>query len=310
VHKGLVRGLQLTATLVVTGFILHRVGIGVSDVRALDPAVWRPAPLPLVGASLVLVAGYFFSALLWGRMVIELGGPPLGILPTLRLYMLANLGRYVPGKVWQLAGMMMLARRAGVSGGIAAGAAVLGQGVSLAGAGVIGAGAFLGGGAEFRWIGLLLLAGGALFVLLPLAPALFRTLLEAGFRIIRRPTPESLDPGRSFGARWLALNALNWALYSVAFWGLARSLGYAIPLPEAGSAFAAAWLMGYLALFAPAGVGVREGFLVAFLQPELGTGAIALAVVARLWMTAVEIVPAAVLAFIPGGGAPGGPSES
>jgi uncharacterized membrane protein YbhN (UPF0104 family) len=48
-------------------------------------------------------------------------------------------------------------------------------------------------------------------------------------------------------------------------------------------------------LFAPAGVGVREGALIALLTPYMGAAAAGvLAVVARIWTTAVELVPAGV----------------
>jgi hypothetical protein len=40
---------------------------------------------------------------------------------------------------------------------------------------------------------------------------------------------------------------------------------------------------------------VREGFLILFLDPILGAGAAVLAVVARLWATLVELVPALIL---------------
>ena len=60
------------------------------------------------------------------------------------------------------------------------------------------------------------------------------------------------------------------------------------------SAFAAAYVVGYVILFAPAGLGVREGVLVFMLSPHLGAGtAGAVAAIARLWTTLVEIVPAA-----------------
>jgi uncharacterized membrane protein YbhN (UPF0104 family) len=51
--------------------------------------------------------------------------------------------------------------------------------------------------------------------------------------------------------------------------------------------------MGYIVLIAPAGVGVREGFMVAFLSPIMGpAGATLTAITSRIWMTVVEVVPA------------------
>jgi hypothetical protein len=62
------------------------------------------------------------------------------------------------------------------------------------------------------------------------------------------------------------------------------------------SAFAASYVLGYAMIFAPAGLGPREGFLIAFLTPHVGAASAGvLAVVARLWTTLVELVPAGAL---------------
>lgn len=292
-----IRLLQLVATVVLTLFIFQRLDVGWEALKALHPSAWRPDPIPFLGASLVLGLGYLVSALLWGRMVRELGGPSLGVFTSVRIYMVSNLGRYVPGKLWQIAGVAIMARREGVSPAISAGAAILGQGVALAGASVVGALAFAGAQGRVRWLGLALLAGVILFLVVTGVPALFRRIVALAYRLVREVPPPGLDRRRTFGIRWLGLYALNWGVYAMAFWGLARSLRLEIDPLEAAPAFAAAYVLGYAALFAPAGVGIREGFLVAFLQPVVGTGALVLALVARLWTTVVEVVPAAALAL-------------
>lgn len=292
-----VRLIQLLLTVTVTLFILERVGVGMESLRSMDPTHWRPDPLVLAAASMVLAAGYLLSALLWGRMVRELGGPHLGVLSASRIYMVSNLGRYVPGKVWALAGMTLLARREGVSAPVAAGAAILGQGVALAGACVVGALAFLGADGRVRWLGMVLLAGVALALLASVTRPLFGRMVHLAYRLARETPPTALGADRSFGVRWVGLYALNWAVYAASFWGLARSLRIDVGLMEAAPAFAAAYVLGFVAVFAPAGIGIREGFLVAFLQPVAGPAALALAVVSRIWTTAVEVVPAGVLAL-------------
>jgi uncharacterized membrane protein YbhN (UPF0104 family) len=77
---------------------------------------------------------------------------------------------------------------------------------------------------------------------------------------------------------------------------LARGLGFDLPILLASSAYPAAYVTGYLALFSPAGAGIRESMLVVFLGPALGAGAAVLALIARLWTTLVEVIPALVLA--------------
>src|ERR1051325_9661516 len=59
-----------------------------------------------------------------------------------RTWSLANLGRYVSGKVWSVAGLVVLAQRAGVQPGPAAASAFVIQAVSLgSGVAVVGAAA-------------------------------------------------------------------------------------------------------------------------------------------------------------------------
>lgn len=292
-----VRLLQLALTVAVTWFILDRVGLTIEDVAGLDRARWTPSWGPLAASVGALMLGYVVSALLWGIMVRDLGGPSLGAGTAFRVFFVANLGRYIPGKIWQIAGLALLARRYGVSGPLATGAAVLGQAFAVAGATVVGLAAFFSGTPELqRWGGV---AAGVVGVVVALfaVPAFLRRLVGLWFRLARRPVPGGLDPGPFFGMRWVVLYTLNWVIYAGAFWLLVVSFDVPGGLLLVGPAFAAAYVLGYLMIFAPAGIGVREGFLVAFLEPAMGVGpGTALAVVSRLWATAVEVVPAAVVA--------------
>jgi uncharacterized membrane protein YbhN (UPF0104 family) len=308
----LVRLLQLALTVLVTWFIVDRIGLSLTELSRFDPARWEPRWGVLAASCLLLAAGYALSSLLWGAMVRSLGGPRLRPWATIRVFMLANLGRYVPGKVLQIAGLAYLARREGVPPGVATMAALLGQGVALLGATLIGLGAFFGPNEAWRrwgWIGLAVVLT---FVVLASVPGPAAALEGAWLRLVgraREPATDAVgDPAhtappppptltRGFGLRWTLAYALNWGLYAAAFWLLFLGLEGWTTFLQAGPAFAAAYVAGYVAVFAPAGVGVREVSLVAFLSPVLAPEpAAALAVVARLWTTGVELVPAALLA--------------
>lgn len=287
------RALQLALTVAVTWFIVDRVGLGLAELGELDAALWVPDPLLLVAASLLLLVGYGASAAIWGLVVRELGGPRLAAGDAVRIFMLANLGRYVPGKVWQIAGLAALAKGKGVPAGTAVSAAVLGQGIALVGAAAVGMGALLGGPESLRRWGVAGAVAVGVAIALLAIPSVFARVAAAWLRVTRTEAPAGLGLGH--GLRWLALYALNWVLYAFAFWVLARSMGLGGALLPVASAFAAAYVLGYLMVFAPAGLGPREGFLIAFLTPHLGAApAAVLAVVARLWTTVVELVPAAV----------------
>lgn len=291
-----VRGLQLALTVLVTWFIFRSVGVQLDDLRGLEASRWRPAAPLLAASCVLLLAGYGISAALWGWMVRDLGGPRLPVGTAVRTFFIANLGRYIPGKLWQIAGLALLARRKGVSAPVSTGAALLGQGFALVGATLVGATAFLGAGGELHTVGVVLLAVGLVGTALASLPGLLPSVMRWGFRVLRREVPEGISTGPGFAPRWVALYTLNWILYAFSFWLLLRSFGLPGTLLESAPAFAAAYVVGYLAVFSPAGLGVREGVLTLFLAPVTGQGpAAALSIMARLWTTAVEVVPAGAL---------------
>lgn len=313
-------GVQLGLTALVTWFVLDRVGVQWADFARIDLGRWQPSALPLVGSVAMMGAGYVLSGWLWARMVREMGGPQLPLLTAVRVYMVANLGRYVPGKVLQIAGLAWLARREGVSPAVATAAAVVGQGMALLGATLVGLGAFFGPNQSYRIVGWCGLGVTALVVVATSIPRSARVLERLWRRLADRAArgrarslaPDSAEqPGVSpvftdpaarpgFGLRWTAWYALNWAIYAAAFWLLFLGLEGWAPFLQVGPAFAAAYLVGYLVVFAPAGAGIRESAMVVFLLPVLpGEAALALAVAARIWATLIEVVPAAVLAAFP-----------
>ena len=292
--------LQVGLTVVVTWFIFDRVGVDLARLTTLNSAEWRPRPVLFLASCVVLVAGYLWSASMWGRIVRDLGGPRLPVWITVRVFMVANLGRYVPGKVWQIAGLAYLAKREGVQASVATGAAILGQGIALLGAVLVGMGVLLGANefwGEIGWGGMVTGIGAAVTIIaVVVIPGFFRHVVAFWFRLTRTDPPgDGLGSGNA-GLRWLALYVMNWGIYATAFWLLYLSFGESRTFLQVGPAFAVAYVAGYIAIFAPAGAGIREGVLVVLLQPIMAReAAVVLAVIARLWTIALELIPAALL---------------
>jgi uncharacterized membrane protein YbhN (UPF0104 family) len=203
---------------------------------------------------------------------------------------LANLGRYVPGKVWSVAGLVVLAQRDGVA-----------VWASTASAFAIQA---LGLGTCLAIIALTIPGQLPLLVTLVGAAGAIATLLALGseriVRLLARLGGERLTlralPARAIAAS-AALTFVSWATYGLAFWSLARAVGYGpgtgFTPPAAMGMFALGYLLGLLALLAPGGLGVREAVFVSLLTPVLGSGgAIALSVASRLQLTITEALAA------------------
>ncbi len=293
--------LQVGLTVLVTWFIFDRVGLDLARLGELEGGTWRPRPVLFLSSCLVLMTGYVWSASVWGRLVRDMGGPPLTLWTSVRVFMVANLGRYVPGKVWQIAGLAYLAKREGVQAGVATGAAIMGQGLAVLGATLVGLGVLLGANqfwGEIGWMEALVGFGGAAAIItVVVVPSLFRRVVRFWFRITRTDPPVDGLGGGNAGLRWLTLYVLNWGIYATSFWLLYLSFGEWRTFLQVGPAFAAAYVAGYVAIFAPAGAGIREGVLVVLLQPIMAKeAAVVLAVIARVWTTAVELIPAGAMA--------------
>lgn len=265
------------------------------EFRSLDVRlVLRPEFV--VAAVLTVWATYALLIEAWRRVIMGWGGR-LDFPAAARIWCLANLGRYLPGKVWSIAGLVVLAKRAGVSGWTAAGSALVMQ-VLAAGTGAAVVAAVAPGAVSVWGVVAAAAAAAATLVALvwePVAGRLVRLLRSAA-------APAPLPAGSALAAAIVTL--VSWGGYGVAFWLLARGIlpGPPPPLAAATGVFAAGYLLGLLALFAPGGIGVREVVLVALLTSTVGPGpAVALSVAARLLLTVTE-AGAALVALALGGG--------
>ncbi|MBI4513001.1 MAG: flippase-like domain-containing protein [Gemmatimonadetes bacterium] len=288
--------LQGLLTVIVTVFLFRALRVSIADLGQLGGERWRPEPLRLALSFGLLLGVFVYLVALWSRLARQLGAGELKLAMAIRIFFVANLGRYVPGKVWQVAGLTYLASRQGLAPGPASFSAVLAQLFSLAGALAIGG--FYAWVAPVqsplleRWLAPVV----AVAVLAVLAaPPLFRGLLRFLERIGGHGV-ETAPSAPRFAVGWFLLHTLAWAGYGAAFcilWAAFRPLAVSEVL-LAATAFPAAYFVGYAAFFAPAGIGVREGALAALTAPVLGaTDAASLAVVTRLWMTTAELLPLA-----------------
>jgi uncharacterized membrane protein YbhN (UPF0104 family) len=202
-----------------------------------------------------------------------------------RIWLVVNLGRYVPGKVWSVAGLIVLAQRAGVEAWAAGASAVAVQAIGIGTAVALVALATPGAASPLR-LGGAALAAVATIVLLAWEKTARWVAELAGRAEQFRPLPLAAV------AESAGLTLLSWLTYGISFWLLARGLGLSGPLSlaTATGAFALGYILGLLALFAPGGVGVREVVLIGLLAPALGSGgAVALGVGSRVLLTLTEV---------------------
>ncbi len=260
----------------------------------------------VVAAGLIVLATYAALIQSWRLLMAGWGGS-LGFGAAVRIWTIANLGRYIPGKVWSVGALVVLAQRNGVNPVAAAGAAMLGTLINIgAGFGVVtltGAAVLDVLDPRYRWIAW---AGSVLFAIGVLA---LPRILPGVLAWIGRQRGTFAPPAQALPNRtlWLAvgINALSWFGYGAAFALFARGIlpGISGALPSFIAIWTASYLVGYLMLIAPGGIGARDGALaIAMVALGLTTSAEAtvLAIASRLWLTALEVTPGLVsLALAP-----------
>lgn len=289
------RGLLL-AIVVVVMVLVARVVVGQWDAVRVSAAGLRPHSGWLALSSALVLASYVLLIQTW-RYVLASTGERLDFTTAARIWFVSSFGKYVPGKVWAITAMSVMAGRAGVSPVAAAGSSIVVQLLNVA----AGFAVMIAAGGEalrgdLAWARPVAIAAVLLsLATLALAPfALPRALALVG-RWTHRPLSFRTMPA---GALWIAAlgNVLAWVLYGVAFRLFSRAILGEATGATAGyvAVYTSSYLFGYLAFFAPGGVGVREGALVALL-PRFGLAsfgdAVLLAALSRLWLTVLEIVP-------------------
>ncbi|MDB5387413.1 MAG: hypothetical protein JWM11_3059 [Planctomycetaceae bacterium] len=273
----------------------------------------RPGWLAL--SILLYIAGWLPAVWFWGELIREVGCR-VSWFEVAKAYYCGHLGKYVPGK----AGVIFI--RAGMlrTHGVPVGPGALSAGyetlASMAAGAAVGF-ALLPTAVDPELLGRILhwIPGGALIVrFLPwlvLAGSLLGLpILSRVFdRILKKMVPAEKTGGAAISwahqPSWTAflLLVLGWWIHGL-------SMGCTIQaitpepvswsdLPRWTAATSLCIVLGFLALFSPGGLGVREIILLEILEPSLGPLALVATLLSRLTWLAGECAAAGVLYYWP-----------
>ena len=295
--------LRLGVAAIVVVLVFRAIGAHWSEIRAGASAL-RPDWAGLLLATTCIGAGYALLIAAW-RLLLHRWNSPLPWRDAMRIWFVSSLGKYVPGKVWAIGAMAVLARDAGASPLAATGSSVIMQLVNIAaGFAVValaGAGKLLEADPLWRTASWIVLA--ATVVGLAVGPQLLAWTIATAMRLVRRPPVDLPELSRGTLLLVFAANVAAWVAYGIGFglfWHALLGHGGGISL-DVLAVYTASYLAGFLALFAPGGLGVREAALAGLLLSlRLATPADAalLAAASRVWLTIVEVLPG--LVFLPG----------
>ena len=242
--------LWLVLVLAAAGYYFYRNWEQVINLISQISA-WR-----IVLSLVLLIIGKMFLVLLVQYSVNSEGWHPKYI-ETLGIYGLSSLGKYIPGGIWQFVGRFGVYKVNGLSGKASTRAMIL-ENIWLLGSAVaIGViGVFL---TRFDLIaGLLNLPNHQWLAILftVLALGLWIVVLKIVHKTMRRHTAENIPS--IFVVAGVGL--LLWTFIGGSFFVMFHDFPFsAAPLFIGG--YAVSWAVGYIAVFAPGGLGVREAAL-------------------------------------------------
>jgi glycosyltransferase 2 family protein len=249
----------LAVVLVLLAFALDRqAGTLWHDLQRLSVPV-------VVLAFALCLGGLIGSLMVWREMLADLGSR-LSVPDAWRVMFIGQLGKYVPGSIWPVLAQSELGADHGVPRSRSALSVLLSYAVmTLSGAVVAMVTlpfATASSVAQYFWIIFLVPVAVVL-----LSPPVLNRLLRFVLRVSRQPAL-----GQSVSFKGLG-RTMVWA---VAAWTLNGAMIYVLMRQLAGhqqgtllvsiGAYALSWVVGFVAVFAPAGAGVREVVMVAVLS--------------------------------------------
>ena len=220
------------------------------------------------------------------------------------LFHLANITRYLPGRIWGVVRLLSLSKQFGLSKTVVGSSLTLHVGVETAIGGVIALSLLFSKQTRetaqtvlekisghillFTLVGLGFIAG--VLFLIPIVSTHARQFLK---RLRATGTPLFQ---KSFRYQWLKIFAshiLLWCCQGFAFFLFVRSLA-PVPWTDVGiltACYAFAWIVGFLSFLTPGGLGVREGLLSLLLSSYMPLSqATLVALFCRVWILSAELV--------------------
>lgn len=262
---------------------------------------------PMIALATLISLGFrYWGVFIWRTILKALGAKELPRFAILSdVYAKAWMGRYIPGTVTWIAGKIYIASKVGISKSRLAVSSLLEGGMQII---AVMAVSMLLLGFDPRldvisWqIKIAMVVLGCVFLLF-LSPPVFNRLLRWAHKLIKKQEPgHELRINKSAMLRSFFLYAVGTFIAGLSYFFLTRGLAAHTSWKDfffIVGTFNLAGALGMIAVFAPSGIGVRDGvqliLLSAIFPKEI---ALAITIFSRLWSAAVDVLFYLVATFI------------
>lgn len=202
-----------------------------------------------------------------------------------------QIAKYLPGRVWYMIGRVYIGKKENMKGASLAVSMVLETCLLFISSSIL----FLisvvvSGKYEFKFILLCVILLLSAFIIIE--PHILNTIINFILKIFKKPMVH-------INISYLKILLLSiyffglWSAQIIGFYFLLNSI-YTIPISyifELAGAYTLSWIAGFIVIFAPSGLGVREGVMTLLLASIIPSPlAIAVSFIARVWITVFELI--------------------
>jgi uncharacterized membrane protein YbhN (UPF0104 family) len=250
----------------------------------------------IIGLILLMLAQPIMGLISW--IVLQQLKQNFSYLKIATIYFISQAAKYLPGGIWAFPGRVVAYQAIGVERSASVVSMVREVSVLFLGAAIVGLGGLLNGFLISDWVRYAIVAGVGICVLavtLLQLPGTWKILSKFRWLSTVNLADTQVEASRR-SLRWLPISLLTsiafWLLVGVAFQQVALGIAsntVRIPWFQAASIFALAWSAGFVIIFVPAGIGVRESVLSVLLLSYMpASDALSIALIARFWWTLAE----------------------
>lgn len=283
------RVLEVAIVLTIVYFFTRMISTNWSQIKNYD---WSFNYFYLTFSIFITTIAFLLQVYIW-KSILEFVGYKASFDGVFRLFYISNMGRYIPGKVWSFLGVVYIGKKMLIHPRYTTATVVIGILTSLTACFLLSILLFfiypIAGLEQYKLFAIPIFIALAVLVY----PKFFKKVVNFFFK--KGISNETVDYQFTLShiIKTIGFYTINWLLFGLAFSFLVRSI-IAIPsliFVKTLSIFLISYLIGYLVLFVPGGIGVREGAMVVllkqFMPVYLATG---IAIFSRIIFSILEVI--------------------
>jgi len=267
---------------------------------------WR-IDYPMLAFSILFLSFLLLLQAFGWYMILKALNISVNIWLCIKIYTITQLGRYIPGKVMLLVGRVLMSEQMGISKTLTS-VSVLFEALLFTAGAFFGIGILYAMAHRIHLVGFngWIIGGGLIAGMVLLYPPVSRWVMA---RLYFFKFKDSV-PDICFSFRFHKMGMICvyytvlWILIGLSFYLVVRSITGSALNPDlfadTACIYLVSWMIGFLSIVAPGGMGVRETVMAIMFQQILPIYLVsAVSILARVWATAAELIGVLIVYLIP-----------